>query len=233
MPPPLRIPPRYRSGLRSLARLPDDQVAQLETALAEMPSRLTRSRLAEHVREAMPELADDARDILDAVLSLIGLLPEDAAGDARAEEVAWLADDVSVSPDLELEPDDQPVFAERLRRLLQLEPVVLAARALDLVTEFDRVYHGARIFTDLRPVFGPDARAGAKAAAIVATLKIDAHEGGGELRPYYFALDHADLLELHRVIDRALVKTTELRRLAERLHLPYWEYEEVDDAADP
>lgn len=231
-PPPLRIPPRYQAGLRSLSRLPDDQAERLESALAEMPSRLTTSRLAEHVREAVPELADHARDILDAVLSLIALLPEDADGDARAADAARLANDVSASPDLELEPDAEATFAERLRRLLQLEPVVLAARALDLVTEFDRVYHGARILTDLRPVFGPDARAGAKAAALVATLKIDAHEGDGGVRPHYFALDHADLLELQGVIDRALVKSTELKRLAERLQLPYWEYEEVDSAAD-
>lgn len=199
-------------------------------ALSEMPSRLATSRLAEHVREALPELADDARDILDAVLSLIALLPEDGVGETRAEELTWLADDVSTSPDLELEPDAQPAFAARLRRLLELEPVVLAARALNLVTEFDRVYHGARIMTDIRPVFGHDAHTGAKAAAIVATLKIEAHEGGGDVRPYYFALDHTDLVELQGLVDRALVKTAELKRLADRLHLPYWEYEEVDDA---
>ena len=89
------------------------------------------------------------------------------------------------------------------------KPVVLAARALNLVTEFDRVYHGARIMTDIRPVFGHDAHTGAKAAAIVATLKIEAHEGGGDVRPYYFALDHTDLVELQGLVDRALVKTAE------------------------
>lgn len=214
-----------------LARLPEEQLAQLEGALAQMPSRLTTSRLAEHVREVVPEIADDARDILDAVLSLIALLPEEADAEIRASDAAQLADDVSASPDLELEEDARTKFARRLHELLRLDPVVLAARALNLVTEFERVYHGARILTDLRPVFGPDASDGPLAATLIATLKIEAHESG-EVRPYYFALDHADLLELQEVIDRALVKTTELKRLAERLQLPYWEYEEVDDATD-
>lgn len=233
MPSPLRIPLRYQSGLRALARDPDDQVARLETALDGVPSRLTTSRLAEHVRKAVPELGDDTEDVLDAVLSLITLLPEDSDDASRAAEAARLADDVSASPDLDLEPEARQRFAARLRCLLQLEPVVLAARALDLVTEFDRVYHGSRILTDLRPVFGSDARAGPKAAAIVATLKIEAHDGGGEVKPHYFALDHADLVELRRVVDRALDKTVQLKRLAERFQLPYWEYKEVDDATHP
>lgn len=233
MPTPLRIPPRYLPGLGALADAPGEQIERLDAALSEMPNRLTTSRLAERVRQAVPELAEQARDILDAVLSLVALLPEDADAIGRADDAVRLADEVSVSPDLDLGSEAHSEFASRLLRLLQLEPVVLAARALTLATEFERAYHGARILTDLRPVFGSDAGDGAKAATLVATLKIEAHEGGGEIRPYYFALDHADLLELQQVVDRALVKTTELKRLAERLHLPYWEYEEVDDATHP
>jgi len=194
-----------------------------------MPSRLTTSRLAQHVADAVPELTEeDARDILDAVLSLVGLLAEDDDATAVA-----LTDDVSRSPDLGLDEETRARLAERLRRLLQLAPVVLAARAHEVATEFERVFHGARVLTDLRPVFGTDARAGAKATALVASLKIDAHEGPGPLRSYYFALDHADLLHLQAVIDRALAKTVAMKRLAERMDLPYWEYEEVDDATDP
>jgi hypothetical protein len=52
-------------------------------------------------------------------------------------------------------------FAERLSTLLNLECLLLAARAMDIGTEHDRVFHDARIFTDVRPVFGPDVSAGA------------------------------------------------------------------------
>lgn len=232
MPPPLRIPSRYQPGLRALAEIPDDQAERLLAALTEMPSRLTTSRLAEHAREAVPELAHEALDVLEAILSLVPFLPEDEDAAGRKDAATRLADDVSNSPDFDVGGEARAKLSERLRRLLVLEPVVLAARALDLVTEFDRVYHGARVLTDLRPVFGPDARLGAKAAALVSTLKIEAHEDDGRIRPYYFALDHADLLELKGVVDRALVKTLEMKRLAERLQLPYWEYEEVVDAAD-
>jgi hypothetical protein len=224
MPSPLRIPDRYQPGLRALAELSDEQAHALRAALTEMPTRLTTSRLAQHITDALPELAASGRDILEAVLSLVPLLQDEV--DVSAE----LARDVSMSPDLEVDDDARKKFAERLRLLLGLEPVLLAARARELTVEFERVFHDARVLTDLRPVFGKDATAGAKAAAVVATLKIDAHEGMGPLREYYFAMDHADLLRLRSVVDRALEKAAALKRLARETDLPYWEYEEVDDA---
>lgn len=225
MPAPLRVPDRYQAGLRALAELPNDQVERLETALAQMPPRLTTSRLAAHTIEAVPEAADTVREMLEAVLSLVPLLEDET--DVGAE----LAHDVSASPDLGLDEAARDALAVRLQRLLCLEPVLLAARARDLMTQFDRVLHDARVLTDLRPVFGREPQDGAKAAAVVSLLKVEAHEGSGPLREYYFAMDHVDLLRLRTTIDRALAKTAALERLADQMHLPYWEYEEVDDAA--
>jgi hypothetical protein len=225
MPSPLRIPDRYQPGLRALAELPDDQAERLQAALTQMPARLATSRLTELVTDAIPEPPGKVRDVLEAVLSLAALLEDDG-------DTAELSRDVSLSPDLELDDAGRERFRERVRRLLDLEPVQLASRARDVVTEYERVFHDARVLTDLRPVFGRDAQAGAKAATVVATLKIEAHEGTGPLSEYYFAMDHGDLLRLRAMVDRALAKTAAIKRLADRMDLPYWEYEEVDDATD-
>lgn len=190
-----------------------------------MPSRLTTARLAQHIVDGVPEI-EDPRGTLEALLSLVGLLADD--DELAAEE---LAEDVARSPDLGLDEDRREQFAEHLRELLRLEPVVLAARAHDVATDSERVFHEARVLTDLRPIFGQDASAGAKAATILATLRIKAHEDTGGLKSYYFALDHADLLDLQAVIRRALAKMAAMKRVAERMQLPYWEYEEVDDDA--
>jgi hypothetical protein len=226
MPSPLRIPNRYQPGLRALAALADEQLELLRGALAEMPPRLTTDRLAQHAADVAPELAETARGILEAVLSLVPLL------DDEPDVAPELARDVSNSPDLDIGDEARRKFAERLQTLLALEPVLVAARAREVMIEFERVFHGVRVLTDLRPVFGKDAQEGAKAAAVVTTMKIEAHEGEGPLREYYFAMDHSDLLRLRAAVDRALDKTSALKRLATNMGLPYWEYEEVDDATN-
>src|SRR4051812_45157137 len=104
----LRIPDRYKPGLRLLAELPDDQVERLRAALAEIPSRLTMGHLARQATEAVPEVGN-AHDILEAVLSLIPLLDDDVGLSAD------LVRDVSASPDLELDEDARERFADRLR----------------------------------------------------------------------------------------------------------------------
>jgi hypothetical protein len=226
MPSSLRIPDRYAPGLRALAALAEAEAERVREALTAMPSRLTTNRLSQHVVDAVPGLADTARDILEAVLSLVPLL------DDEVDVSAQLALDVSASSDLDLDDQARGQLAERLQALLALEPVLAAARARGLMVEFERAFHDARVLTDLRPVFGRDPQEGAKAAAVVATLKIEAHEGTGPLREYYFAMDYADLLRLRAVVERALAKTAALKRLASQVNLPYWEYEEVDDATD-
>ena len=221
---PLRIPPRYVPGLLVLANMKDETFAELRAALQQVPQLLTTERLAEHVRSEVPALSDEAVDTLEALLSLITLLPEDGEG------AADLSRDVAQSRDLDLADPAREALADRLPPLLVLESLSLAARASDLITEYDRVFHDARILNDLRPVFGPNPSDGPKAALLVATLKIDYHVAGGPLDSTYFALDYSDLLRLRDVVDRALAKHASLRGSVEKMNLPYWEYREPPDA---
>lgn len=226
MPSSLRIPPRYLPGIRAIVRLTDEGAAQLHVVLQEVPRHLTSERLARQIAAAAPELADDAAEVTEAVLSLVALLPEEAPATAR------LARDVSESPDLELDAEARAILAERLSGLLSIDALQVSARALDVITEYERVFHDARILTDVRPVFRSDPSQGPAAAAVVATLKVDFHEADRSLSSAYFAMDHSDLLLLRDVIDRAIAKTESLKRLIERLDIPYWEYVEPADASD-
>ncbi len=108
----------------------------------------------------------------------------------------------------------------------------MAARASDIVTEYDRVFHDVRILTDMRPVFGVDPEDGPKAAALIATLKVEYHISQGPVESDFYALEHSDLLRLRDAVDRALVKHSSMRKLMERMNLPYWEYLEVPGDLD-
>jgi hypothetical protein len=225
----LRIPSRYKPGLDAAVALSAERVDQLSQALRHAPRHLTTRRLARDVAAAVPDLSvDEITEMLEALLSLIALPPED--GFAAAE----LARDVAWSQDLTLEAAEREAFAANLTTLLSLETLVLAARAHDVVTEAERVFHDARILTDVRPVFLPGARVadGPRAAVLLSNLKIEYHEGRGAIDSVFFALDHSDLVRLQSVVDRALAKVASLQAMIDRMGVPYWEYQEPTDATD-
>ena len=215
----LRIPPRYQAGLRSLAELEDDEFGALESALSQWPSRLTTARLVEHVESVVPGV--DADDLIETVLSLFPIISESSEG------LDELAVEISRSPDLDLSGAMRDTLASRLVALLQAEPLAVAARAHDVVAEHERAYHGARVLTDLRPVFGARIADGPKALAIVASMKIEFHPAGSpDIEAVYFAMDESDLEHLRDQINRAIDKTNSLKSLASRIDLPYWEFRE-------
>lgn len=225
MSPRLRIPEPYVPGLTAVAAL-DSQVAdELFAAVQTVPHLLTTSRLVEHVSDRVPAL-ENAEDVLDALLSLTTLLPE--SGDGISE----LARDVAESPDLDLDETTRAGLVRRLEGLLGVDSFVLAARASEIVTEFPKVFHDARILTDLRPVFGPDPTSGPQAALLVATLKLEYHPADGPVSAEFFALDYSDLLRLREIVDRAIAKHTSLRGVIDRMDLPYWEYREFEEGRD-
>lgn len=226
--PPLRIPPHYREGIRAIANLDDGEVAQLAQSLRETPERLAPERLARDVQEAVPSLREDAHEAVEALVSLIALLEED---EAAVEE---LAHDVARSEDLEIGDTEREELAQRMSVLLRLPPLVLAARAYDIASEHERVFHDARIITDIRPVFGASVSEGPRAALISAMLKVEWHpySRGGSLDSEFFALDSADLIRLREVVDRALDKIASLEQFIGRTSLPYWEYRGVEEPSD-
>jgi hypothetical protein len=225
MSPPLRIPEPYVPGLTAVAALDPKVAAELLAAVKTVPHLLTTSRLVEHVRDNVPAL-DKAEDVLDALLSLTTLLPEGGDG------VLELARDVAESPDLDLDEATRHRLVRRLEGLLGVDSFVLAARASEIVTEFPKVFHDARILTDLRPVFGPDPTSGPQAALLVATLKLEYHLSEGPVDVDFFALDYSDLLRLRDIVDRAIAKHTSLRALIDKMDLPYWEYRDLEEGRD-
>ncbi|HEX5851763.1 MAG TPA: hypothetical protein VFY36_01605 [Solirubrobacteraceae bacterium] len=225
MSPRLRIPEPYVPGLTAVAALDPKVADELLAAVQTVPHLLTTSRLVEHVRDKVPAL-DKAEDVLDALLSLTTLLPEGGDG------VSELARDVAESPDLDLDEAARHELVQRLEGLLGVDSFVLAARASEIVTEFPKVFHEARILTDLRPVFGPDPTRGPQAALLVATLKLEYHLADGPVDVDFFALDYSDLLRLREIVDRAIAKHTSLRGLIDKMDLPYWEYREFEERRD-
>jgi len=147
-------------------------------------------------------------EILDALSVLYHVR---AYYDAPLDEfVADLADNMR-SADPGFTPGAATVeFMERIKRLLSIEDLAVAAKGDVLTAEHERTLHGLRILTDARPIFGNDVQKPPDAIAIGHMLKLTFHRGG-RLEEEFFALDEDDLRSLKEAVQRAEVKANSLR----------------------
>lgn len=214
--PPLSIPRRYRVGLAAVDRLTDADVSLLTERLKADKSEVSFEELAAAVSGEISADVDLTR-LVEAVASLNTLLPEDGSG------ADGLAQDVSESEELNLPEDRRPAYAARIETLMRIPVLVIAARATEVVAEHAKVFHDARILTDVRPVFERDPSTGVKMAALTATMKLEYHPGGrSAIESIFVSLDRGDLEHLSRVLDRALTKMDSLSRLMKESGVPRW-----------
>jgi hypothetical protein len=213
---PLRVPPRFEGSLRVLAALPEDEFASLLDFLNNQEQLLVPQDLGKELAEHLPQLAEQAGDILGAAVSLSTRVQHDP--DAAQES----AEGVSLSPELDLPEGQRPAFVERLAAIMRCHAVQSAAKALDLVTDYDHVYYGARILTDIRPVFSTENdEVTPVAAVVIANLKIEHYGPSGDITSFHVALDHGDLLELRDVVQRGLEKTKSSKEFLEEKSMRY------------
>lgn len=78
-----------------------------------------------------------------------------------------------------------------------------------MLLEQGQAFCGARILTDIRPLFAPDLKAAPTAALVVHTLRISYHQGS-ELKQFYVAMDSEDIQALKNTLDRAESKAENL-----------------------
>jgi hypothetical protein len=220
------VPPRYRAALESLAPATPEQIEKLVELLNAQTQHLSTSTLADQVSEALPDTdPSTATRIIETLVSLIA--QEESRGISRES----LAVAVAHSDTLELPDDARERLAAHLRELMAIRSLRIALKAHDLMTEHQRVFSAARIFTDVRPVFGDDPRAPPVGSVIFETLKIEFFTESLSRAAFYVALDRLDLESLKEVVDRALEKTTALRKDMLSRGIPTWEYEsELSDA---
>ncbi len=104
-------------------------------------------------------------------------------------------------------------FKDRLATILAVEALsVVATKAQELRTEFERTFCDARIITDMRPVFGGNVEDAPTAMIIVHTLKLGYHDtNSSEHKELFIALDNEDMGKLAEQLVRASKKEKTLK----------------------
>ncbi len=202
----LGIPEPYRIAFKALAELDEQYVQPLFEVVASLDRFQQVGHLQEKIQDIFPSEAQrEAGRLVPAILSLRGQL--------HGMSAEYMAEMTSRSPDLDISTDARSRLRDRLIPLLQSPGLKSTSRALELLTQHPRNYRDARVFTDIRPVFGDDAEERPDGAVIVETLQLRTWDRDGQGDTIYVAMDESDLRELADAVKRALDKTSTLRGL--------------------
>jgi hypothetical protein len=207
----LRVPERYRDGLRIIGELPDDAFSEIYNALKSAPSgALSYTDLAKNVSGEIKGVpAEQVRRVLHALTSLYRLTVKGhVSGDVLANQ---LYDAIREEGRNLVSDGNQARFRDRIARSLSLESLnVVASKAAELRGDFERRYCESSILRVLRHVFG-DVSSAPTAMVIVHTLKLVYHEGPmGEHKELYIAIDSDDIAKLQEMLNRAETKARSL-----------------------
>lgn len=212
----LNIPEGYRVGVSKIRKLDDRTVHEIRNALDKATDTYRRPDTV--AVEALSSIShtnvDEFKEIAEAVGTLysVKMSRSNVSLDQFVEDVCDAMESVD-SPDLKLQASDRPQFKEKLLTLFGSPNFDILAKAWDLKTDDERVFCGARILTDLRPVFGQNIKDGPKAMVVVHLLKLGFDRVGDAKRhnEFHVSLDAEDLESLGDLIKRAEDKANALR----------------------
>ena len=209
----LRIPPPIQPALVRLAEVSPTNFQSIVESLHTEGPLLARRELTRRLLNNVDSFDEESvRDFLDLTLSLATLRVDlDMTVDRVAEEI-------STSSDLNLPDDARPELRKRITVILQVPNILQLAKAADLISRDERVYHSAKVTTDVRPIFADDPSKAPVGVVIMHSLSIEFHSSGQD-GSWSVALDERDLIKLRDVLERAVKKGKALHEFMGTMHL--------------
>lgn len=201
----IEVPQRHTEALRFLAMADEDTAKQIQNTLLVAENCTSVSALEAALSNINGISRQNAENLVASLLSL------DSLRISHKYSSDDLAAAVSEARQLDLEAPDKKNLSSRLSWALEQVAVREIAKAADLAGERPNTYHTGRILTDIRPLFGDEAKEPLQAAVINQTLRIEYFNQRGELESIFIALSDADIADLMRIANRALVKSSTLR----------------------
>jgi hypothetical protein len=217
----VNIPEQALPDLKRIAELDDALFDSLLKAIGDSSPTLTKTQFSSALAEKVGTADDeDIQAVLKTAFALYTI--KERAGITGQDLSEAVAASAAVSsPEFQLPPEAKDRLQHRLSLLLGFDKTLgISAKALDVMTDHERIFCKARILSDLRPVFTDQLECAS--AMIIHTLQIGFHQDG-EHHDYYFALDTDDIQKLKGIIDRAERKTVALQSLLKKADMRYLE----------
>jgi hypothetical protein len=222
----IRIPKSGHIAFRKLVDLPASDFEAMLEAVSQTAPAATPDLFWKHVAKGVPNIPETTiENIIDELFSL-NYTRESLS--ASAEEFAKMVTEavVAQSPKKSpIGPEEKDVLLLRLTQLLEWKASLsVTSKALEILTDAERVFYSAKVLTDVRPIFDDEGR-NVQAAVIIHNLRI--HYGkDSEHHDFFVALDTNDIKELQSVLERADKKAESLEALLGRAKVSYLKVED-------
>ncbi|TAK42003.1 MAG: hypothetical protein EPO28_07820 [Saprospiraceae bacterium] len=205
----ISIPEDYRKGFADLINLGDDKRSNLFQVLSEIEVGLQPSEIAAELCQKLGLDKETADGIIRTLFSLLT-----GKDDAPIELEQFVKGVVAASRSLEnIELKDSEIFEKQMHEFLSKPSAFsLTNKAIDLITEREKIWLSSRVITDVRPIFGDGDELKFEASLIIHNLKVQFKENK-RIKEFFFALDSEDLTNLKEQIIRAEEKENILKSI--------------------
>jgi hypothetical protein len=218
-PPRLRLSKSQAADLLKICSLGRGRLLDLATVLSnsDEPPIISRAILRSRMTAAIPADYVEATSRLFFGLAIIARdnftsQAEFLSGlDEAVSSLNWSAEDIARWNDAR----------DALVAVLWARDLVLAAKAMDLIFDFEKFCLNTRIITDVRPVFD-DQRIAIVGGIIMHTLRIEYRADDGRRKNISIELDSRDIERLTKSCTDAITKMNRAKELfSEQLKLPW------------
>lgn len=190
----------------------DKEMKVLLSALSALPLSLDFDALIKEIAPKAESFSLAKPEALGALL--VSLNASRAHGDTPVPRFVneVLRSMERATPPIDLSGDRRSRAKDRITKLLALEPLSAATKAIHLQHDFERILTHSRLLTDARPVYGQDPAARPLAIIITHTLKLTYSKSDETTTDLYLALDSQDIADLKQVLNRAETKAKSLAK---------------------
>lgn len=210
----IRIPKPFVEPFAAVRALDEAQAEAFAAALVHASPTMNVETLASDLPDDLFTEVE-AADVVRAFVSLTAIR---RINDWTVEETV---ERVAASDDLDVPEVDQGTFADRLAVALRSRSIALLGKATDMGTDHDKAFAGARVLTDIRPIFGDEISEGPQGVVLTHTLKVEYFHDEGQLGNVYVTLDEQDIGVLRSVLDRAERKAESMRQVLSEMNVSY------------
>ena len=211
----LRVPEQQIVHIKKFLELPDDKIKGFLDALSKAGPQFNAADLSEEVSDCV----EIPRRLIGGIVSVLASLYRTWDGQHKPIET-FLDQEVADALKKARAFSEKETAAQwaKLRKFLiaalSLESTVgTAAKTGYILTQHERIFFGARILTDVRPIFHRNVSEKPGSSVIIHMLRITQRDNCGNTVEKYFALDSNDIRSLKELIDRALDKEKTLKNL--------------------
>ena len=212
--PPLSVPPvpdRLVPAFEMIRDMSASDYSTLYGVFSAAEPSIQHMELAELICRDSELDQDSAIHVIDAIISLVRI------GYSRNVPLREAAAQVASSQKLEDASGNAEEFSDRLYQLSDTTSMRLQGKASVIGYEYSSVLLDARIFTDMRPIFGGDTDNEPEGVILSHTLKLEYIDSATSHNSIYIALDNNDLGTLIDCLERANEKSATLESILDQI----------------